>query len=141
MKARRKKRPVVTLPVELIWGAEFSPGAVAAISRHAIEAFKSHSRVILAVGLPMVRNAPVARRLFRNVVQVARIVMDEVPIDRVYAEGGATASELVRCMNWSRLIVESEPAPGAATLSVGNSRGTLLTIKPGTYAWPEAWTE
>jgi uncharacterized protein YgbK (DUF1537 family) len=64
-----------------------------------------------------------------------------VPIARVYAEGGATASELVHCMNWSRLIVENEPAPGVATLSVGNNQSTLLTIKPGTYAWPEQWTE
>jgi uncharacterized protein YgbK (DUF1537 family) len=141
MEARRKKKPVVTLPVELIWGAEFSPRAIAAVSQHAVEAFNSHSRVILAVGLPLARNTQVAKRFFRNVVQVARSVMNEVPIARVYAEGGATASELVHCMNWSRLIVENEPAPGVATLSVGNNQSTLLTIKPGTYAWPEQWTE
>jgi uncharacterized protein YgbK (DUF1537 family) len=67
--------------------------------------------------------------------------MEKVPITHVFAEGGATASELVHCMGWSRLIVEGELAPGVATLSVGNSQSTLLTIKPGTYAWPAQWTE
>lgn len=138
--ARRLKRPVLTLPVELIWGAEFSPAAIASISRHAVEAFHSHPRVVLAVGLPLVRNAQVAKRFFRNIVQLARSVMDQVPISHVYAEGGATASELVQSMGWSRLIVERESAPGVATLSVGGSQTTLLTIKPGTYAWPEQWT-
>jgi uncharacterized protein YgbK (DUF1537 family) len=141
MAARRKKKAVVTLPVELIWGAEFSPAAIASITRHAIEAFDSHSRVILAVGLPLVRNAQVAKRFFRNVVEVAGSVIKQVPIAHVYAEGGATASELVQCMGWSRLQVEGELAPGVATLSVGSSQSTLLTIKPGSYAWPAEWTE
>lgn len=141
MAARRKKKPVVTLPVELIWGAEFSPAAIESITRHVVEAYHSHSRVILAVGLPLVRNTQVAKRFFRNVVQVAQSVMEKVPITHVYAEGGATASELVQAMGWSRLTVECEAAPGVATLSVGNAQSTLLTIKPGTYAWPAQWTE
>lgn len=138
--AKRRKQPVVTLPVELVWGAELSPAAVKSLSQHAIDAFASHPRVILAVGLPQVRNPEVARRFFRNVVQIARSVLDAVPISHVYAEGGATASELVQCMGWTRLIVEAEPAPGVATLSVGQGQSTLLTIKPGTYSWPEQWT-
>jgi uncharacterized protein YgbK (DUF1537 family) len=139
--ARRRKRPVVTLPIELIWGAEFSEVAITAMTRHVVEAFDSHSCVILAVGLPLVRNAQVAKRFFRNVVQVARSVMEKVPIAHVFAEGGATASELVQCMGWSRLTVQGEPAPGVATLSVGSGQSTLLTIKPGTYSWPAQWTE
>jgi uncharacterized protein YgbK (DUF1537 family) len=140
-KAKRQKKPVLTLPVELIWGTEFSAAAIDSITRHAVEAFNSHPRVILAVGLPLVRNPQVAKRFFRNVVQVAGSVLRKVPISRVFAEGGATASELVQCMGWSRLVVEREAAPGVATLSVGNDQSTLLTIKPGTYAWPAQWTE
>lgn len=141
MAARRKKKPVVSLPVELIWGAEFSPAAIASITRHVVDAFEAHSRVILAVGLPLVRNTQVAKRFFRNVVQVASSVINEVSIAHVFAEGGATASELVQSMGWSRLQVEGELAPGVATLSVGNGQSTLLTIKPGSYAWPAQWTE
>ncbi len=138
--ARRRKHAVITLPAELIWGAELSSAALTSITRNAVAAFDLHTRVILAVGLPLVRNTEVAKRLYRNVVQVAEGVIEKVAITHVFAEGGATASELVRCMGWQRLTVERELAPGVATLSVGDDQSMLLTIKPGTYAWPAQWT-
>jgi uncharacterized protein YgbK (DUF1537 family) len=134
--ARRSKQPVFTLPVELIWGAEFTPATVAAVTRRVVVAFESHSRVILAVGLPNVRQLEVAKRLSRNVVELAERVIKTVPVARVFAEGGATAAELVRRMGWSRLTVEQELAPGVATLTVEHDQPLLLTIKPGTYTWP-----
>jgi uncharacterized protein YgbK (DUF1537 family) len=140
MAARRSKQPVFTLPVELVWGAEFTPATVAAVTRRVIAAFDSHSRVILAVGLPNVRRLDVAKRLSRNVVELAERVIKSVPVARVFAEGGATAAELVRRMGWSRLTVERELAPGVATLTVEHDQPLLLTIKPGTYAWPAQWT-
>jgi D-threonate/D-erythronate kinase len=138
--ARRSKQPVFTLPVELIWGAEFTPATVAAVTRRVVAAFESHSRVILAVGLPNVRHLEVAKRLSRNVVELAERVIKSVSVARVFAEGGATAAELVRRMGWSRLTVERELAPGVATLTVEHDQPLLLTIKPGTYAWPAQWT-
>ena len=92
------------------------------------------------VGLPPVRNMAVARRLSYFVVQVAELVLRRVAIANVFAEGGATAAELVRRMGWARLAVQREHAPGVATLAVEGSQSILLTIKPGTYAWPAQWT-
>lgn len=138
--ARRRKQPVVTLPQELVWGAEFSAAARQAVTQRAIDGFQEHPRLIIAVGLPVVRNFEIARCLARHVVDIACPVLAGVAIDRVFAEGGATAAELVRAMGWSRLSVERELAPGVATLAVGTGQSILLTIKPGTYAWPEQWT-
>ena len=44
---------------------------------------------------------------------------------------------LARGMGWHRLAVKSELAPGVVTLSVIGGGSPLLTIKPGSYAWPE----
>ncbi len=138
--ARRRKQPVLTLPMEFMWCAEFTPAAVAAVTQRAVNAFEGVSRVILAIGLPTVRDVEVAKRLSRNLVQIAENVLARISVERVFAEGGATAAELVRRMGWSRLAVERELAPGVATLSVKGDQSILLTIKPGTYAWPEKWT-
>jgi uncharacterized protein YgbK (DUF1537 family) len=46
----------------------------------------------------------------------------------------------VRRMKWSRLEVLREWAPGVATLAVADDDPLWLTIKPGSYSWPEAWT-
>jgi uncharacterized protein YgbK (DUF1537 family) len=137
---RRRKTPVFSLPQELAWGAEFTPAAVMAVAQRVAAGFDQHSRVLLAVGLPPVRDVEIARQLARNVVRVAEQVLRKVSVARIYAEGGATAAELVRRMGWSRLTVLRELAPGVATLAVDSDDATLLTIKPGTYAWPAQWT-
>jgi hypothetical protein len=41
-------------------------------------------------------------------------------------------------MNWTRMKVLREVAPGVATLAVGSEKPLLLTIKPGSYTWPAA---
>jgi uncharacterized protein YgbK (DUF1537 family) len=137
---KRRKTPVFSLPQELAWGAEFTPAAIMAVTQRVVDSFQNNPRVILAVGLPAVRDVEVARKLSKSVVRVAEQVMRQVAVARVFAEGGATAAELVRRMGWSRLTVLRELAPGVATLAVDGGESILLTIKPGTYAWPAQWT-
>ena len=137
---KRRKTPVFSLPQELAWGAEFTPAAVEAVTQRVVAAFQEKSRVILAVGLPPVRDTAIARNLSKSIVQVTEQVMRQVAVARVFAEGGATAAELVRRMGWARLTVLRELAPGVATLAVDGDTSILLTIKPGTYAWPAQWT-
>ena len=71
-------------------------------------------------------------------MRVAEQVLRRAPIENVFAEGGATAAELVRCMDWPRLEIVRELAPGVATLAVDGDKKLLLTIKPGSYSWPGA---
>jgi len=137
---RDRGTPVFSLPMELMWSTEFTPGAAAAISQRIVAMFQSHARVILNVGLPPVREVSVARRLADHLVQIAELVLRQVEVAHVYAEGGATAAELVRRMGWSRLSALREPAPGVATLAIDGNPSQLLTVKPGTYAWPANWT-
>jgi len=137
---RRRKTPVFSLPQELSWGAEFTAAAVAAVTQRVVGAFDLCPRVILNVGLPQVRDVEVARRLSEHVVRVAERVLRQARVERVFAEGGATAAELVRRMGWARLSVVRELAPGVATLAVEGDEKFLLTIKPGTYVWPAEWT-
>ena len=138
--ARKARVPVFTLPQELMWGNEFSPGAHEAISQRVVEAFNTDQRVVLGVGLPPVRDVQAARRLSENLVDIAELVLRRAKIKYVFAEGGATSAELVRRMKWARLEVRHEWAPGVATLAVADENPLWLTIKPGSYSWPEAWT-
>ena len=138
--ARREKTPVFSLPLELAWGANLLPEVSEAIGRRIVSAFDSHPRVLLTVGLPPVHNALVSQGLSGHVVQIAESALRRLDVGRVYADGGATAAELVWRMGWSRLKVMRELAPGVATLSVAGEKSILLTIKPGSYAWPEQWT-
>ena len=138
--ARKARVPVFTLPQELMWGNDFSPGANEAIAQRVIEGFEKSKRVVLGVGLPQVHDPKAARRLAENLVDVAELVLQRANIKYIFAEGGATSAELVRRMKWSRLEVRREWAPGVATLAVTAENPLWLTIKPGSYSWPQAWT-
>ena len=136
--ARVRRTPVFSLPVELGWGADFSPAALEAIGRRAVSAYQSHRRVILNVGLPMARERAAAGRLVAHLARLAEWILRGVDIGRVYAEGGATAAELMRRMEWSRLTVLRELSPGVVVLAVAGDESRSLTIKPGSYVWPES---
>ena len=134
--ARAEKTPILSLHSELVWGAEFKDIAREAVTRRAVTAFASASRVILNIGLPNVRGPMAARRLTAHLVQLAESVLQQIPVSQVYAEGGATAAALVRRMGWQRLTVLRELAPGVACLAVDGNDSVRLTIKPGSYIWP-----
>jgi len=139
--SRAAQVPVFSLPLELMWGADFSDGACEIIAQRVIQALATHRRVVLCVGLPPVQDFKVARRLSQYLVEITELVLRAVPVKNIFAEGGATSAELVRRMKWGRIEVKREWAPGVATLSVGSEKlAQRLTIKPGSYSWPEEWT-
>lgn len=135
--ARKGGTPIFSLPREVAWGADFTRAAAKSVSAQVAAAFETESRVILRIGLQTVRNAAIARRLSSYLTQLAEAVLQRVHVSRIYAEGGATAVDLARRMGWTRLEVIREVAPGVATLAVNGDHALEVTIKPGTYVWPE----
>jgi D-threonate/D-erythronate kinase len=112
--------------------------AAESIIEQAVKALAAGGRVILNVGLPPVSERTAARLLAVRLVEVAESVLSRTAVERVYVEGGATAVELARRMGWARLAVLDELAPGVARLAPADHGTVVLTIKPGTYVWPEA---
>jgi uncharacterized protein YgbK (DUF1537 family) len=133
--------PVFSLPAELAQGADFPAGVCERIAQKVVQALESNQRVILHIGLPQVRELSMARRLVVHLARLAETVLRQVAVRELYAEGGATAQELAKRMGWARLKVWREWAPGVVTLVHAGNESLKLTIKPGSYVWPEAWTK
>ena len=130
--------PVFSLPDKLAAVGDFDATEVEALAARVVSALQVEPRVILHVGLPQVKDVSLAEMLARHLVRVAAEVLRLAPVGHVFAEGGATAVGLARDMGWHRLAVKSELAPGVVTLSVIGGASELLTIKPGSYQWPES---
>jgi len=127
---------VIGLPAEAAVAGTLTNPEHDELVRQAVSAYESKSRVVLRVGLEPVADSARATRLSSCVVQVAQTILGKVAVDRVYAEGGATAVELARALGWARLQVLRELAPGIAALGLKGRRPAELTIKPGSYVWP-----
>ena len=135
--AQRDGTPVFSMIDSGNKGISLGPAMLEAKAQEAIIAFETHSRVVLAVGRPLIRRPIVARRLAQYLVKIAVRVLERAEVNRVYAEGGATAAEFVRQLGWSRLKVLQELAPGVTTLALADRHAPVLTIKPGSYpGWP-----
>jgi uncharacterized protein YgbK (DUF1537 family) len=135
--ARRSHTPVFSIIEGSRSDSSLTTMMLEAVAERAILAFQSHSRVVLAIGRPLIDGASVATRLAAYLVKIAVHVIERAGTERIYAEGGATAAELVRRLGWRRLKVLKELAPGVTTLAMANRNAPLLTIKPGSYpGWP-----
>jgi uncharacterized protein YgbK (DUF1537 family) len=64
--------------------------------------------------------------------------VDAKAVRHVMVEGGATASSILNILGWNRLLVAREWAPGIVTLRPAVDDGIAVTLKPGSYAWPDA---
>jgi D-threonate/D-erythronate kinase len=136
--AQRDGTPVFSIIERGNKESSLTASMLEAKAQEAITAFETHSRVVLAVGRPLIHGLIVARRLAQYLVKIAVCVLERGEVDRVYAEGGATAAEFVRQLGWSRLKVLRELAPGVTTLALAGRHSPVLTIKPGSYpGWPK----
>jgi uncharacterized protein YgbK (DUF1537 family) len=128
---------IFSLPEKLIAGAPFDLADLEPIAAGAIHALKNKRRVILKIGLPLVRDIAIARSLAENLVRLAERVLAASSVDNVYAEGGETAAALARRLGWGRLAIERELALGVVSTLVDSPRNVHFTLKPGSYEWPE----
>lgn len=58
-------------------------------------------------------------------------------LDHLVIEGGATAAAISEANEWTSFDVVGEWAPGVIALHPTQAPHLLVTIKPGSYAWPE----
>ena len=133
----QRRVPVFSLPDKLAIVDAFDSPEVDALAARVIFSLQAKPRVVLHVGLPQVRDVSLAEMLATHLARVAEAVLRNAEVGHVLADGGATAVTLARCMGWRRLAVKAELAPGVVALSVIGGGSPLLTIKPGSYVWPE----
>jgi uncharacterized protein YgbK (DUF1537 family) len=124
-RADQKQVPTFSRPHE--------PAAVAA-------AVRSRRWALLGISEGLATRGVAPAILVGQLAAVAAAVLQEVPLDRLLLEGGATAAAVVRALGWTRLQACEAAAPGIGTLRPFGREGPILSIKPGSYDWPpELW--
>jgi uncharacterized protein YgbK (DUF1537 family) len=68
---------------------------------------------------------------------ISRIVKKTTPAEMII-EGGATAYAILDLAGWHTFIPEQELAPGLVRMRVAEAPHLFVTVKPGSYPWPDA---
>ncbi|GIW76567.1 MAG: hypothetical protein KatS3mg104_1630 [Phycisphaerae bacterium] len=104
--------------------------------RQILDLFKNHTRVLLYIGQKVKVDRLLAVRLQQDMSGCVRQILQHLPVAHLCVDGGATAASVIEQMKWKSLIVTEEIFPGVVTLQVNSD--IRLTIKPGSYAWPDS---
>lgn len=100
-------------------------------------ALQQNDRVVLCTGEPLLQDQRTPKQLLNYLSRVAVRLIRSVPIDRIYIEGGATAAAVLGRLGWQQLTVVREVASGVVQLRPVPAPACLVTIKPGSYTWPD----
>ena len=135
--AGRRGIPVLVMPETLFRGGPV-PGAVDSWAESVAAGLRDGGSAVATVGHAVA--TPGAADLAGCLAEVVARVLQRERIGHILAEGGATAAALARRLGWSCLAVRRELRPGVVTIHAHDQDAPLLTVKPGSYAWPpEAW--
>jgi len=129
--------PVLRMPPGLFAIDPQSPKLIRAWADAVVRALESHPRVMVAIDRPLCRDPGMPQILSSHLSTVVEQVIHRHPVDRLYAEGGATAVALRRRLGWKRLRVRRELATGVVCMQIVGQTRPLVTMKPGSYAWPD----
>jgi uncharacterized protein YgbK (DUF1537 family) len=129
--------PVLRIPTELFGTGSGSRRWVREWVDTTASALESQGRAMIAIDRPLCRAPGMPQILSAHLSVAVELVLDRVAVDRLYLEGGATAVAVVHRLGWTRFGVRKEWATGVVSMQVTGQAGPLVSMKPGSYAWPD----
>lgn len=135
--ARRLGIRICRMPEELFRSDGFEEIFVRQWCDEITGCLEDSRRAIMAVDREAVPNAAFAGRLCGLTAKTVSAVFREIPLKELFVEGGATASRIAACLGWSRFEPCEQSGPGVVRMKVMESDRVCLTLKPGSYPWPE----
>lgn len=128
---------VSEMPDELFYAKKNRSSLVDRWVCEILAAFKTQSRVVIAINQPPVNDAGFAQQLRKEIAVVVKKIHREKCINEFFLEGGSTSFGIIQALKFNRFVPTQKLSPGVIRMEVINSPDVHITIKPGSYVWPE----
>ena len=102
-----------------------------------VAALAKGDRVVAAIIQPVVSDARLALHIRTQTAVMVQHVLGKIDIRELLIEGGATGRAILDRMGWQRFNVIGEYGPGIVKMQVLGHQDQIVTLKPGSYPWPE----
>lgn len=139
--AQRDGAPVCAMPDAVFALPHTEAQALESWCADIVRALQTQQRAVIALCQPIALDPSRPQRLTEIVADVVSRVLAACKVDELLLEGGATASAIVRRMDWHAFAVCGELAPGVVQMRAAAGSAPLLTLKPGSYPWPAGLDE
>ena len=128
--------PVLALPEALCRQQKPAYDEFLAFVNLCTETWKRQHRLLIRLDAePDFPQAPEA--FGYRLTEIFYLVFTATRPSRLLIEGGATASSILKRMGWSSFTPVREWLPGVVELHLNEEPICNITLKPGSYAWPE----
>ncbi len=100
--------------------------------------FTRETTVAVAINRPLISEASAPEKLARDTAEVVQQVLQRSEgVRALRIEGGATFSAIAHRLGFKTFFPIREYAPGVVGMRIGGPGGLSVTVKPGSYPWPE----
>jgi uncharacterized protein YgbK (DUF1537 family) len=101
-----------------------------------LDDLKDYGKAIVAIE-PVPQSQSALELRLKMARELAPLLRQE-KTKEIFIEGGSTAYAILQQMGWRRFFPEQEFAQGVVRMSVPGTPGLHITVKPGSYAWPQS---
>ncbi len=142
VKARKLGIPVCVMPEALIEDASDGGELIDQWAHKVLDDLKRHKQAIITMPQETVEDKNKARTLTAYLSDAVYIILSEIRVGELFIEGGATADTVFKRQQWEALVMVGECGPGVTLMTIEDQPGHYVTIKPGSYPWPETiWNQ
>lgn len=134
---RHENTTVVEMPCKFLSDSDLQSFCDDRWIEETVRSFDSYRNVIIVVGDEIPKGHAILGQIPPCLAKITDEVVHRIPITDLCIEGGSTASAVVRKLGWNRFIPIQELAPGVVRMEVGNEKKQYITVKPGSYTWPD----
>ena len=135
--ARSRGVAVCEMPRRLAAADKGSEGHVDSWAAEVLDRLRQAEPVVVTIGQAETTDMAGAPYLRGYTAALVEQVLRQTAVPELCIEGGATASVIVRRLGWKRFTPRNEFAPGVVRLKVLDQAAQHITVKPGSYKWPQ----
>ena len=99
--------------------------------------YNNHKKLILRISNSVIKLRNSALNLKSRMSFIARKLIETTNVNEIFIEGGATAYDVLKELQWKSFTPIAEVAPGVVRMQLDHNPKKHITIKPGSYEWPE----
>lgn len=134
----KKGASVCNIPENVFYPEKGSQDDILRWENNIISAFNETNVVVVEINWPVIREKSFSARLRNIIAGVVNNVMQEVTINDLIVDGGATVYAIAEQAGLNKMFPLRELAPGVIQMRIEDRENMRMTIKPGSYSWPES---
>ncbi|WP_308991053.1 four-carbon acid sugar kinase family protein [Mariniflexile litorale] len=116
---------------------EFSEAAINDFVVNMSNIYNENKKIVLRISNTVIQFENRSLNLKNRMSLVAKRFLEVSSVNELFIEGGATAYDVLEKLNWQSFTPIEELALGVVRMQYDKNPDRFITIKPGSYQWPE----